>query len=53
VPAEPLVGPLGVVGVDTVSAMVEKLAVTLLRAFIVIVRGFVIPDASPDHPEKL
>jgi hypothetical protein len=42
-----------VVGVETVSGIAEKLAVTLRRAFIVIVRGFVVPEASPDQPEKL
>jgi hypothetical protein len=42
-----------VVGVETVSAMAEKLAVTLRRAFIITVTGFVVPEASPDQPEKL
>ena len=50
---EPLFCPLGVLGVETVSGMAEKLAVTVRRALIVIVSGFVVPEASPDQPEKL
>jgi hypothetical protein len=42
-----------VVGVETVSGTAVKLAVTLLAALIVTVRGFAEPEASPDQPEKL
>jgi len=50
---EPLFCPLGVLGVETVSGMAEKLAITLRRVVMVTVRGFVVPEASPDQPEKL
>jgi hypothetical protein len=53
VPTDPLAGPLGVVGVETVSVMATKFAVTLLGALIVTVTGFVEPEASPDQLEKL
>jgi hypothetical protein len=53
VPAEPLVGPLGAVGVETVSVVDAKVAVTLRGVLIVTVRGFVDPEASPDQFKKL
>jgi hypothetical protein len=53
VPTDPLAGPLGVVGVETVSVMATKFAVTLFGVLIVTVKGFVDPEASPDQLEKL
>jgi hypothetical protein len=43
----PLKGPLGVVGIETVSGVAVKPAVTDLLALIVTVTGFVVPVASP------
>jgi len=53
VPVDPLLAPVGVVGVETVSGMAAKLAVTLFGVLIVTVTGFVEPEASPDQLEKL
>jgi len=42
-----------VLGVETVSLMVIKFAVTARGRLIVTVSGFVDPEASPDQLEKL
>ena len=41
--------PLGAVGVDTVSVMATKLAVTVFEPFIDIEVGFVDPERFPDQ----
>ena len=51
-PADPLTAPVGVLGVETVSGMAAKLAVTVFGTLIATVRGFVDPDASPTQFEK-
>ncbi len=47
----PLAVPLGVVGIETVSGMAVKLAVTLFGPLIVIDVGLVDPERSPDQLE--
>jgi hypothetical protein len=49
----PVVGPLGTVGVEIVSAVVAKLATTFFGPFIVMEAGLVDPERSPDQLEKV
>ncbi len=51
-PVTPLVDPVGAVGMDTVSAIDVKLAVTLFGPLITTEAGFVDPLRSPAQLEK-
>jgi hypothetical protein len=56
VPVVPLVGPLGVLGVETISGTDVKLAITFFGLFIVIEVGLAVPERSPlqllkEYPE--